>query len=38
MVAKDEFIKELAELENVRNVDLNNYEAYLRERKKRAMS
>ncbi|KAL8757214.1 MAG: hypothetical protein Q9184_004274 [Pyrenodesmia sp. 2 TL-2023] len=38
VAAKDEFIKELAELENVRNVDLNNYETYLRERKKRAMS
>ncbi|KAL8928811.1 MAG: hypothetical protein Q9208_001589 [Pyrenodesmia sp. 3 TL-2023] len=38
VAAKDEFIRELAELENIRNVDLNNYETYLRERKKRAMS
>ncbi|KAL8898589.1 MAG: hypothetical protein Q9207_006622 [Kuettlingeria erythrocarpa] len=38
VTAKDEFIKELAELENVRTVDHNKFELYLRDRKKRAMS
>lgn len=38
IVAKDEFIKELRELENIRNVDHNTYEKYLRDRKRRAMS
>lgn len=38
IAAKNEFIKELAALENVRNVDHNLYESYLRDRKKRAMS
>ncbi|KAL8735933.1 MAG: hypothetical protein Q9166_000495 [cf. Caloplaca sp. 2 TL-2023] len=38
IAAKDEFLKALVELENVRDVDHNNYEKYLRDRKKRAMA
>ncbi|KAL8953686.1 MAG: hypothetical protein Q9222_000470 [Ikaeria aurantiellina] len=34
--AKEEFIKELTQLENVRTVDYNNYEKYLQERRQRA--
>ncbi|KAL8816448.1 MAG: hypothetical protein Q9223_004543 [Gallowayella weberi] len=36
IAAKEEFLKELAELENVRNVDHNNYETYISDGKKRA--
>lgn len=35
--AKDEFIRELAELENVRNIGHNRFDLYLRDRKKRAL-
>ena len=38
MVAKDEFIRELTELENVRTVEQNEYEKNFLEKKRRALS
>ena len=38
MVAKDKFIKELTELENVRTVEQYEYEKNFQEKKRRALS
>ena len=38
MVAKDEFIRELTQLENVRTVEQNEYEKKFLEKKRRALS
>lgn len=38
VLAKDEFIRELTELENVRTVEQNEYEKELLEKKRRALS
>ena len=38
ILAKNEFIKELTELENIRTVEQNEYEKKLQEKKRRALS
>ncbi len=38
VAAKDEFVKELTELENIRTVEQNEYEKKLLEKKRRALS
>ena len=38
VVAKDEFIRELTELENIRTVEQNEYERNFLEKRRRALS